>query len=92
MEEKLVTEVPKKSDNLAQWYIEIIKRTELADYAPMKGMMVIRPSGYAIWENIQRLLDKNSRKQDILMLISPFLFPKVCFTRKLSMWRALPRR
>ncbi len=76
MEEKLIKEIPKKSDNLAQWYIEIIKRAELADYAPMKGMMVIRPSGYAIWENIQRLLDKKFKETGHTNAYFPLFIPE----------------
>jgi prolyl-tRNA synthetase len=56
-EERFVTAITPKSEDFSRWYTEIIRRAELADYAPMKGMMVIRPYGYAIWENMQRLLD-----------------------------------
>jgi len=57
-EERLVTQITPKSEDFSRWYLDLIRRTELADYAPMKGMMVIRPYGYAIWENIQRSLDE----------------------------------
>ena len=46
---------PRKED-YAQWYLDVIKAAQLADYAPVKGCMVIRPEGYAIWEAIQREL------------------------------------
>ena len=39
-----------RSDNYSQWYLDVIKAGQLADYAPVKGCMVIRPSGFAIWE------------------------------------------
>lgn len=76
MEEKLVQEIPRKSENLSQWYIEVIRRAELADYAPMKGMMVIRPAGYAIWENIQRLLDKRFKETGHTNAYFPLFIPE----------------
>ncbi|MDY0231270.1 MAG: proline--tRNA ligase, partial [Candidatus Saccharicenans sp.] len=56
-DERLVTKITPKSQDFSRWYVDLIRQAELADYAPMKGMMVIRPYGYAIWENIQKLLD-----------------------------------
>ena len=41
----------------AQWYTDVVKKAELVDYASVKGCMVIKPAGYAIWENIQKELD-----------------------------------
>ncbi len=76
MEEKLVKEVPKKSENLSQWYLEVIRKAQLADYAPMKGMMVIRPAGYAIWENIQRLLDKRFKETGHVNAYFPLFIPE----------------
>ncbi len=76
MEEKLVKEIPAKSENLSQWYIEVIRKAELADYAPMKGMMVIRPAGYAIWENIQRLLDKRFKETGHVNAYFPLFIPE----------------
>ncbi|MGB9813548.1 MAG: proline--tRNA ligase [Thermovenabulum sp.] len=58
MEEKFVKEITPRSEDFAQWYVDVILKGELADYSPVRGCMVIRPYGYAIWENIQRLLDK----------------------------------
>jgi prolyl-tRNA synthetase len=55
--ERLVKNITAKSEDFSRWYIELIRKAELADYAPIKGMMIIRPYGYAVWENIQRLLD-----------------------------------
>lgn len=56
-EDRFVKQITHKSADFSKWYIELIRKAELADYAPMKGMMIIRPYGYAAWENIQRLLD-----------------------------------
>jgi prolyl-tRNA synthetase len=49
--------ITKKTEDYARWYTDVVQRAELADYAPVKGCMVIRPYGYAIWENMQRILD-----------------------------------
>ncbi|MEN8153232.1 MAG: proline--tRNA ligase [Acidobacteriota bacterium] len=53
-----IKQITKRSDDFSKWYTDVIKRAELADYSPMKGMMVIRPYGYEIWELLQKSLDK----------------------------------
>lgn len=53
-EEKL----PIRSENYSEWYNQVIQRAEMADYAPVRGCMVVRPYGWALWENIQQALDK----------------------------------
>ncbi len=53
-----MAKLTKREEDYAQWYVELVQRAELADYAPVRGCMVIRPHGYAIWENIQRALDR----------------------------------
>ena len=52
-----MAKLTKRADDYAKWYTELVQRAELADYAPVKGCMVIRPHGYAVWENMQRALD-----------------------------------
>ncbi len=47
-----------RSQDYSQWYLDIIAQAELADYAPVRGCMVIRPTGFAIWERIQSALDE----------------------------------
>ena len=74
-EERFVTAITPKSEDFSRWYTEIIRRAELADYAPMKGMMVIRPHGYAIWENIQRLLDKRIKETGHVNAYFPLFIP-----------------
>ena len=49
--------IAKRSENFSQWYLDVIMAADLADYAPIKGCMVIKPYGYAIWENIRKVLD-----------------------------------
>ncbi len=75
-EERLVKRIIAKSDDFSRWYLEIIRKAELADYAPMKGMMVIRPDGYAIWENIQRLLDRRIKDSGHVNAYFPLFIPE----------------
>ncbi|MCD6193429.1 MAG: proline--tRNA ligase [Candidatus Aminicenantes bacterium] len=75
-EERLVKQITPKSEDFSRWYIELIRRAELADYAPLKGMMVIRPYGYAIWENIQRLLDRRIKATGHQNAYFPLFIPE----------------
>lgn len=54
---KLVEEITSMDEDFAKWYTDICKKAELIEYTSVKGCMVIRPYGYAIWENIQRIMD-----------------------------------
>ena len=56
-DKKLVTAITSMDEDFAQWYTDICKKAELVEYTSVKGCMVIRPYGFAIWENIQRILD-----------------------------------
>ena len=53
-EKKLVEAITSMEEDFAQWYTDVVKKAELVDYTSVKGCMVIKPAGYAIWENIQR--------------------------------------
>ncbi|MGQ9618911.1 MAG: proline--tRNA ligase [Candidatus Aminicenantia bacterium] len=75
-EERFVKEVIPKSEDLSRWYTYVIRRAELVDYAPMKGMMVIRPFGYAIWERIQALLDKRLKESGHTNAYFPLFIPE----------------
>ncbi len=59
-----------RSADYSQWYLDVIKAAQLADYAPVKGCMVIRPEGYAVWEAIQRDRTGGSRRPGTSTLIS----------------------
>ena len=56
-----VTEITPQSEDFSRWYLDVVRRAELADYTEVKGCMAIRPYGYAIWELIQQGLDKHYR-------------------------------
>ncbi len=56
-DQKLVKEITSMEEDFAQWYTDVVLKAELIDYSSVKGCMIIRPYGYAIWENIQKILD-----------------------------------
>ncbi|OGG16377.1 proline--tRNA ligase [Candidatus Gottesmanbacteria bacterium RIFCSPHIGHO2_02_FULL_39_14] len=68
-------ELKKKSENLSDWYNDVILKAELADYAPVKGCMIIRPYGYNIWENIQSYLDKKFKNLGVKNAYFPLFIP-----------------
>jgi prolyl-tRNA synthetase len=74
--ERLVKQITPKSEDFSRWYVEVIQKAELADYTPMKGMMVIRPYGYAIWENIQRLMDRRIKDSGHVNAYFPLFIPE----------------
>jgi prolyl-tRNA synthetase len=65
-----------RKDDYAQWYLDVIKAAQLADYSPVKGMMVIRPEGFAIWEAIQRDLDRRFKETGHVNAYFPLLIPQ----------------
>ena len=56
-QKKMVDSITSMDEDFAKWYTDVCKKAELVSYTSVKGCMVIRPYGYAIWENIQRILD-----------------------------------
>lgn len=68
-------ELKKKSDNISDWYNDVVLKAEIADYGPAKGTMVIRPYGYAIWERVQEILNRYFKEKDIQNAYFPLLFP-----------------
>ncbi len=65
-----------KSQNLSQWYTDVIIKAELADYAPVKGCMVIRPYGYSLWEAVQSFLDPLFKLQQVQNAYFPLFIPE----------------
>jgi len=76
MEEKYVKEITPKSEDFSQWYVDVIVKSELADYSPVRGCIVIRPYGYAIWENIQKLLDRRFKETGHKNAYFPIFIPE----------------
>ncbi len=74
-EKQFVQEVADIEKDFAQWYTDVVLKTELVDYGPVKGTMVIRPYGYAIWENIQREMDARFKATGHTNAYFPMLIP-----------------
>jgi prolyl-tRNA synthetase len=70
-EEKL----PTRSENFSEWYNQVILRAEMADYAPVRGCMVVRPYGWALWENIQSALDRRFKATGHVNAAFPLFIP-----------------
>ncbi len=83
-DERFVKQITPKSEDFSKWYIEVIRKTEMADYAPMKGMMIIRPYGFSIWENVQRLLDKRIKDAGHVNAYFPLFIPESLFQKEMD--------
>src|SRR2546427_11956648 len=81
-EEKYVEEIIDQEDDFSKWYNQVIRKAELADYAPVRGCMIIRPYGYAIWEDIQHLLNTRLKETDVLNAYFPLLIPRSFLERE----------
>lgn len=68
-------EITKKSENISDWYNDIVVKAELADYGPVRGTMVIRPYGYAIWERVQSILDRMFKDGEVQNAYFPLFIP-----------------
>jgi len=73
---KLVEQITSMEVDFAKWYTDVVKKAELADYASVRGCMVIRPYGYAIWENIQKKLDDAFKATGHENVYMPMLIPE----------------
>ncbi|MDH4122459.1 MAG: proline--tRNA ligase [Deltaproteobacteria bacterium] len=78
----MATNITPRKDNYSQWYQDVISAGQLADHAPVKGCMVIRPTGYAIWEEIQAKLDRRFKETGHVNAYFPVLIPKSFITRE----------
>ncbi|HEY0008270.1 MAG TPA: aminoacyl--tRNA ligase-related protein [Tepidisphaeraceae bacterium] len=71
-----------RAADYAQWYLDVIKAAQLADYSPVRGCMVIRPEGFAIWEAIQRDLDRRFKETGHVNAYFPLLIPQSFLTKE----------
>jgi prolyl-tRNA synthetase len=69
-------EITPQSVDFGRWYIDVVRRAELADYSPVKGCMVIRPYGYAVWELMQQALDRRLKETGHVNAYFPLLIPE----------------
>lgn len=75
-EKKFVEEITSMDEDFAQWYTDIVKKADLVDYSSVRGCMVIRPYGYAIWENIQKNLDAKFKETGHENVYMPMFIPE----------------
>jgi prolyl-tRNA synthetase len=73
---KMVDQITSMNTDFAQWYTDVVKKAELVDYSGVKGCMVIRPYGYAIWENIRGILDAEFKKLGHENVYMPLFIPE----------------
>jgi len=74
--ERVLKEITPKSQDYSQWYLDVVLKADLADYGPVKGCMVIKPYGYAIWESMQRDMDRRIKETGHVNAYFPLLIPK----------------
>ena len=78
----LPTEITPQSQDFGRWYIDVVRKAELADYSPVKGCMVIRPYGYAIWELMQQALDRRFKETGHVNAYFPLFIPESLLMRE----------
>src|SRR6187399_2150007 len=81
-QETFVTEITPRSQDFSQWYLDVVRKAELADYSPVKGCMVIRPYGYAIWELIQQAFDREFKRTGHVNAYFPLFIPESLLTKE----------
>ncbi|MGN0161913.1 MAG: proline--tRNA ligase [Lachnospiraceae bacterium] len=75
-DKKFVEQITSMDVDFAQWYTDVVKKAELMDYSSVKGCMIIKPAGYAIWENIQKELDARFKETGVENVYMPMFIPE----------------
>lgn len=75
-EKKLVEAITSMEEDFAKWYTDVVKKAELIDYSSVRGCMILRPNGYAIWENIQKELDRRFKETGVENVYMPMFIPE----------------
>ncbi len=81
-DKKLVEQITPMDVDFAKWYTDIVKKADLIDYSSVKGCMIIRPYGYAIWENIQKILDTRFKETGVENVYMPMFIPESLLTKE----------
>ena len=90
-EKKLVEAITSMEEDFTQWYTDVVKKAELMDYSSVKGCMIFKPNGYAIWENIQKNLDAMFKETGVENVYMPMFIPESLLQKRI-MLRALHLR
>lgn len=80
--QKFVSEITDMDQDFAQWYTDVVKKAELVDYASVRGCMIIKPHGYAIWERIQQELDRRFKETGHVNVYMPMFIPESLLQRE----------
>ena len=81
-DKKFVEQITSMDEDFAKWYTDIVKKADLIDYSSVKGCMIIRPYGYAIWENIQKILDTRFKETGVENVYMPMFIPESLLTKE----------
>ena len=81
-DKKLVEAITSMEEDFTQWYTDVVKKAELMEYSSVKGCMIFRPNGYAIWENIQKNLDAMFKKAEVENVYMPMFIPESLLQRE----------
>src|SRR5690625_1554221 len=73
---KFVEKVTAMEDDFGQWYTDVVKQAELVDYGPVRGTMIIKPYGYAIWEHIRESIDQQIKETGHVNVSFPLFIPE----------------
>src|SRR6266849_7694006 len=82
---EMAEKITKRSDDYSQWYLDIVQRAELAENSDVRGCMVIKPNGFAIWEKMQRALDRMFKDTGHVNAYFPLFIPKSFLAREEEM-------
>lgn len=75
-DKKLVEAITSMEEDFSRWYTDVVKKAELIEYSSVKGCMILRPNGYAIWENIQKELDRRFKETGVENVYMPMFIPE----------------
>ena len=81
-QERVSKEITPKGQDYSQWYLDVVLKADMADYGPVKGCMIIKPYGYAVWENMQRDMDRRIKETGHLNAYFPLFVPKSLLERE----------
>ncbi len=78
----MADKLPSRQEDFSEWYNQVVLRADLADYGPARGTMIIKPYGYALWENIQAYLDRRFKEHGVKNAYFPLFIPESFFKRE----------
>jgi prolyl-tRNA synthetase len=81
-QERVSKEITPKGQDYSQWYLDVVLKADMADYGPVKGCMIIKPYGYAVWEHMQRDMDRRIKETGHVNAYFPLFVPKSLLERE----------